>query len=265
MCVYNSIMKNHEKEMARAREQLARKTKECESLRKELAEYKKQPVLESQTSNQSKNADSRQPSSSQTVASQPSELQILKNETEALRKKNAQLEAQVKELSSTKEKKEFESEILLRIPCPEKSLFSDEIKDYLMATLYSALEKENQNFPKNKTDEHFRKQDVLNSILSSKTFRWEKTETNKKLSAVYSSLHNHKKYNYGNLQACGFTKKENCKNHLKYYFYSECYQLTFSLTPSDGNASKQQIREIKKRCFLMPDFRNNSGNVSTNN
>lgn len=257
-------MKNHEKEMARAKEQLARKTKECESLRKELAEYKKQPVLEAKSINQRKNADNCQTLILQTAASQ-SELQSLKNENEAIRKKNAQLEAQIKELSSSREKKEAESEILLRIPCPEKSLFSGEIKDYLMATLYSALEKENQNFPKNKTDEHFRKQDVLNSILSSRTFRWEKTETNKKLSAVYSSLHNHKKYNYGNLLACGFTKRENCKNHLKYYFYSECYQLTFSLTPSDGNASKQQIREIKKRCFLMPDFRNNGVNVSSNN
>ena len=255
MCVYNSIMKNHEKEMARAKEQLARKTKECESLRKELAEYKKQPVLESQIINQSKTADDRQ----------FPELQALKNENEALRKKNAQLEANVKELAGLKEKKESESEILLRIPCSEKSLFSGEINDYLMATLYSALEKEKQNFPKNKTDEHFRKQDVLNSILSSRTFNWEKSETNKKLSNVYSSLRNHKKYNYGDLQAYGFTKKENCKNHLKYYFYSECYQLTFSLTPSDGNASKQQIREIKKRCFLMPDFRNNAGYVSTNN
>ena len=245
-------MKNHEKEMARVREQLARKSKECENLRKELADYKKQPLLEPQTISQSS-------------AVQSSELQSLKNENEALRKKNAQLETQIKQLSEVKEKKESESEIVLRIPCPEKSLFTDEIHDYVMATLYSALEKENLNFPKNKMDEHFRKQDVLNAILGSRTFRWEKTETNKKLSDVYTSLRNHKKYDYKNLQACGFTKKENCKNHLKYYFYSECYQLTFSLTPSDGNASKQQIREIKKRCFLMPEFRNNGSNVSTNN
>ncbi len=242
-------MKNHEKEMAHAKEQLERKSRECESLRKKLIEKNRQPLLEAQ-----KNEHGQNNACKRSVVSQSSDLQLLKNENESLRKKNSQLEAQVKQFNTLKESKGPASEITLRIPCPEKSLFSNEIHDYLMATLYSALEKENQNFPKNKTDEHFRKQDVLNAILSSKNFRWEQTETNKKLSNVYTALHNHKKYEYGKLQACGFKKKENCKNHLKYYFVLNRYQLTFSLSPSDGNASKQQCREIKQRCFLIPEL-----------
>ena len=223
MCVYKTMINNHQNQLNSLRDKLERKTKECETLKKQLAELKKEGLLQGQTTVVN------------TICQKP------KEDTQKVEKKNEQ-----------PQEEKSASEILLRIPCAESSLFKNEIQDFLYALLYSELEKEMLNFPKNKSDEHYRKLDVLSSLLDARTFDWEKSETYKNLSKVNKALNCHKKYNYDNLPASLFYKKDNCHNHLKYCFVSERYQLTFSLTPSDGNACKQQSREIKKRCFLIP-------------
>lgn len=238
MCVYNNMMYNHQNQIKSLKDKLERKSRECEMLKRQLAENKKEAVLLGQTDDKIIN---NQATVKNAEAPDNSECQKLKEEIKKLENK---LAAQTAEESG--------SEIVLRIPCTEPSLFKNEIQDYLYALLYSAVENEIQQFPKNKADEHYRKLDVLSSILNARTFKWEQTNTNKNLSRVITALNTHKKYNYDNLPANLFYKKDNCRNHLKYCFVSDRYQITFSLTPSDGNASKQQAREIKKRCFLMP-------------
>ena len=248
MNVYNNLIKSHDKEVTKLKSKLDEKTLECDKLKKELAELKKQTILSPQVEvNTNRNAG--------TDYNKDSQFQNLIEKNQLLEKKVSQLEALLNENKNQENKTNSDSQILLSIPCPEKPLFKNEIQDYLYTTLYSALENDMKNFPENKDDEHFRKQDVLSSILSARVFKLEETETLKLFSKITSGLYNHKKYDYGNIETYGFIKKGRCNNHIKYYFHSERYQLTFSLTPSDGNASKQQIREIKKRCFLLPELR----------
>lgn len=246
MCVYNTILDNHNKKTKVLKEKLEKKTRECEQLKTELFEFKRQAFLNSPASEQRETqiCNNRLGSDDKVL-----EFDTLRNENQKLINKITQLEAQIKK-NAQSDNAEF---ILLKIPYFEKFLFKNEIEDYLYSILYYSIECELKKFPKDKKDERFRKFDVLSALLKSKTFNWQKTETNKNLSKINSILNNHKSNNLSNLQTCGFTKKENCHNHLKLYFHDERYQVTFSLSPSDGNASKQQMREIKNRCFLMPN------------
>ena len=174
------------------------------------------------------------------------------DENQALIKENAELK---KELENLKRKKSCEKInndknkncIVLTLPCEEKNLFENEIEDFLYKLLYDALELQNHHFPQNKNDEHFRKQDVITSLLKTKTFDFEKSFTSNLMRNIKEVLETGEK---SKLESYGFIKKGACKGYQKYYFHKERYQFMFSRTPEDRNAPKNQMREISKRVFL---------------
>lgn len=231
MCVYNNVINQWEKKYAKLEEKFNAKCRENEKLKKKLGEL--------QSVNYS--------------GSVPKEVQIspeYKNEISRLKKENEDFRREVEELKRKKneEKSEsYENVVVLKLPCGVKNLFENEIEDYLYKVIYDELESQRHNFPQNKNDEHFRKQDVITSLLQNKQFNFEKSATSNLMKKINSVLQTR---DIKKLSSCGFVKKNGSKNYPKYYFYKERYQFAFSLTPEDRNAPKNQMREISKRVFL---------------
>lgn len=242
MALSYDILRMKERQIESLKEKLERAEKEVLKLRKENAEFRRQiswGIKKSESDERPFDCDEE---NCRKIAELQAENEKLLSEIEELKNENAAL------LDSEGNKTASKGLLLLKIPCGEKNLFENEIEDYLYDILYSSLEDEKSNFPANKRDEHFRKQDIIEELLEKRTFDWEKSETFRRLHEIHEVLEDK---NLEKLKASGFTRREKCKNYPKYFFFRERYQLTFSISPRDGNASKQQLREIRKRCFLV--------------
>lgn len=242
MALSYDILRMKERQIESLKEKLERAEKEVLKLRKENAEFRRQiswGIKKSESDERPFDCDEE---NCRKIAELQAENEKLLSEIEELKNENAAL------LDSEGNKTASKGLLLLKIPCGEKNLFENEIEDYLYDILYSSLEDEKSNFPANKRDEHFRKQDIIEELLEKRTFNWEKSETFRRLHEIHEVLEDK---NLEKLKASGFTRREKCKNYPKYFFFRERYQLTFSISPRDGNASKQQLREIRKRCFLV--------------
>ena len=242
MALSYDILRMKERQIESLKEKLERAEKEVLKLRKENAEFRRQifwGIKKSESDERLLDCDEE---NCRKIAELRAENEKLLSEIEELKNENAAL------LDSEREKALSSGLLLLKIPCGEKNLFEHEIEDYLYDILYSSLENEKFNFPANKCDEHFRKQDIIEELLEKRTFNWEKSETFRRLHEIHEVLEDK---NLEKLKAFGFTRRKKCKNYPKYFFFRERYQFTFSISPHDGNASKQQLREIRKRCFLV--------------
>lgn len=176
----------------------------------------------------------------------------LEGENKNLKNEKSNLQARIKSLENKiSDKNKTEENCVLNIPCDIEELFTDEITDYLYKILYEKLYEEKSTLPTNKDDEITRKADVIKNLLEHKIFDWEKTETNQKIMRIEKVLRNSRRPSLKDLSHEGFVQVENTKNHPKVYFYEDRYQITFSLTPSDGNVSGNRIREISERFFLV--------------
>ncbi len=234
MCVYNNVINQWEKKYARLEEKFNAKCRENEKLKKELSDL------------QTVKYSGSVPKEVEISAECKDEISRLKKELEESRKENEELKK--KKLSENTENAEVsENAVVLKLPCGVKNLFENEIEDFLYKVVYDELESQSHNFPQNKNDEHFRKQDVITSLLQNKQFNFEKSATSNLMKKINSVLQTR---DIKKLSSCGFVKKNGSKNYPKYYFYKERYQFAFSLTPEDRNAPKNQMREISKRVFL---------------
>lgn len=178
------------------------------------------------------------------------EIEKLQNKIDSLLE---QLESQ--NTTRTKEQNEARSGVVeLKIPCPVNNLFPNEIEDLLYKLLYSTIEAELGNIPKNKDDEQLRKRDVLQELMEKKVFNWEKSETSQKVEQLKNLFKSSASPSSNDLKSIGFIKIPDTQKHHKYYFYEECYQITFPSTPSDSKSgSENLITDIKFRFFLIPN------------
>lgn len=178
------------------------------------------------------------------------EIEKLQNKIDSLQE---QLESQ--NTTRTKEQNEARSGVVeLKIPCPVNNNFPNEIEDYLYKLLYSTIEAELGNIPKNKDDEQLRKRDVLQAVMEKKVFNWEKSETSQKVEQLKNLFKSSASPSSNDLKSIGFIKIPDTQKHHKYYFYEECYQITFPSTPSDSKSgSENLITDIKFRFFLIPN------------
>lgn len=243
MALSYDILRQKERQIEVLSEKLAKTEKECYRLRKENAEFRKKYALAGGFNEKSAGGSDCDDKNCKKMQTLKSENEELKRHIEEL--KNADEKMRSESMAGNKIKSS--GTVTLRLPCAEKNLFENEIEDYLYDILYLGLEEEQANFPANKCDEHFRKLDIIEALLKNRTFDWEKSETFRRLHSINTVLDD---ANLEKLQNYGFTKRKN-KNYPKYCFFKERYQLTFSSTPRDSNASKQQMREIRKRCFLV--------------
>lgn len=194
------------------------------------------------------------------------ESERLKEEHDKLEDENKRLQQKINVLQENlntkrasftqRQNEERHGIVWLEIPCAEDNLFPDEIEDFLYALLYSAIEQENKRLPEDTKNEVTRRRNVVEAILSGKGVDWDKSETCQRLTVMEKGFKDG-----SSPESLGFTKvSEN--NHEKYYFKQERYQVTFALTPSDnrmGRGVQNQMKEIKKRLFLMPPSAADSG------
>lgn len=203
--------------------------------------------------------------SSQKIEQQQKEIESLnsqirtleKEKQEEIKKLQIKIDSLQEQLESqnttrTKEQNEARSGVVeLKIPCPVNNNFPNEIEDYLYKLLYSTIEAELGNIPKNKDDEQLRKRDVLQAVMEKKVFNWEKSETSQKVEQLKNLFKSSASPSSNDLKSIGFIKIPDTQKHHKYYFYEECYQITFPSTPSDSKSgSENLITDIKFRFFL---------------
>lgn len=251
MCIKKQLMNGKISDLGYeldiTKKKLKEKERECEKLKCELKEMNKTILQNQQDSSFEKSNDNVNKVNGNYHKSLCDENMSLKNELEALKQK---LKSQGIDLEKLNDEDDSVANfITLIIPCNESPLFKNEITDYLYNVLYSALEAERKKIPENIKDANYRKLDVLKGILDAKIFCFKKSETVKKLNDIDSVLQS--KRGFASLESLGFKKPGNCGSHPKYYFCDKRYPIVLSLTPSDGNAPKQQMREIRRRCILI--------------
>ena len=181
------------------------------------------------------------------------DIDELKQSIKERESENKKLKDRIALLEKSLQTKIEESDgIHLSIPSSVKPLFKDELTDYLYSLLYGALEAENDSLPQNRADEVNRKRDVVSDLLEKQTFNRATSESEKKIERIDAILRSDAKYPLDMLTTEGFEKVEGYKNHPKFYFYDEKYQLTFPSTPSDCNVAWRELNDICKCCFLQP-------------
>lgn len=178
-------------------------------------------------------------------------ITVLENGNKTLRAENINLKSRLEILEFKKSDEKEDKTIILSVPCAEGDLSQNEIRDYLYKLLYSKIEDEKRKLPKNKEDEVCRKRDVLKSLEQEKEFDWNNSETAKKLERIGCILRKNKKSLFDELKQEGFNQVKGSKNHPKFYYCNEKYQISFSLTPSDVNAFGSRMKEIKARLFCI--------------
>ena len=140
---------------------------------------------------------------------------------------------------------------ILQIPCSQKELYDNEIKDYLYNCLYSKIMDDEKKLPQNEESEVSRKKDVIKTLIEEKNYECSSSETSQKLERIERILKATNRPALNELESEGFKRIENTKNHPKVFFYDEHYQITFSLSPSDERVPLNKMNEIKRRFFLV--------------
>ena len=154
MALSYDILRVKERQIESLKEKLERAEKEVLKLRKENAEFRRQISWEIKKSESDERLLDCDEENCRKIAELRAENEKLLSEIKELKNENAALSDSEGNNTASK------GLLLLKIPCGEKNLFEHEIEDYLYDILYSSLENEKSNFPANKLDEHFRKQDI---------------------------------------------------------------------------------------------------------
>ncbi len=228
---------------------------ENEELKKAAAEAKKQHEDEiSELEQKLRNAALPAATLAQSNDAYEKDIADLKQSLKEREAENKQLKDRIAQLEQSLFSRVSESEddaITLRVPASVKPLFKDELSDYLFAMLYGALEKDLESLPHNRADEVNRKRDVLQDILERREFKTENCETMQKIERISTLLKSDAKSPLDLLLSEGIVKVEGAKNHPKYYFYDEKYQMTVAGTPSDIAVAWRQLSNLEKCFFLL--------------
>lgn len=181
------------------------------------------------------------------------ENEALQNEIKMLQNENSSLKSRIVVLENKKESQQNNREgYSLAIPCSCKELFDGEITDYLQLCLYSKIEEDEKNLPKNEETEVSRKKDVVKALLEERKYHVSESATKNKIDRIEKILKSNDRPSLEELKHEGFIKIDKTKTHPKTYFYDERYQVTFSSTPSDNKRGDlNKMAEIKRRCFLL--------------
>lgn len=237
------------------RDDFAQLEAENKALKKELEEARAQHQEDYATLEQKlRNASLPVAALSESNDAYKKDVEELKQALKARDAENKALKERVSFLEKSlysKSDERSEEGINLFIPSSVAPLFKDEISDYLYTLLYDALENESSSLPHNRADEANRKRDVVSDLLEKKTFRKEMCESEKKIERIASILKSDAKYPLDLLLNEGFGKVAGTKNHPKYYFYDEKYQMTFPGTPSDFSVAWREISDMYKCLFLI--------------
>ncbi len=148
------------------------------------------------------------------------------------------------------EKQENENCFELAIPCTEKSLFPNEIEDFLKGLFCKAVDKETAH-------NGSRKYHVLENVKKQiQDWVFEASESYKKYDECEKEFKKpHKSLDevLAVLVKYGFIDKTE-KGHPKMTYHNDDrYRITIPKSPSDSRSMKNTIKDAGKICFLKPD------------